>query len=87
MATYIVSYDLRKEKNYEKLYDAIKSYWTYAKILESLWAIKSNQTKSEIRNYLSSFMDNDDWLFVLKSGKEWAWKNVNCSNEWLKTNL
>ena len=68
MATYIVSYDLRKEKNYEKLYDAIKSYWiwNYEKILNSLWAIKSNKKAKEIRDYLYSFMD-DDWLFVLKS--------------------
>jgi hypothetical protein len=32
-------------------------------------------------------MEEDDSLFVLKSGKEAAWKNVVCKSEWLKNNL
>jgi hypothetical protein len=87
MATYIVSYDLRKQRNYDALYEAIKSYGTWAHILESLWAIVSSRTTSEVRDHLAKFIDSDDGLFVIKSGKEAAWVGVTCNNEWLKQNL
>ena len=45
MASYIISYDLRKpERNYEALYEAIKAYGTWAHINESLWAVVTSQT-------------------------------------------
>lgn len=87
MATYLVSYDLRKVRDYSELYQAIKSYGTYAKILESLWAICTTKSAEEVHNHLSGSIDKDDGLFVIKSGVEAAWLHVNCSNEWLKTNL
>jgi len=87
MACYIVSYNLIKERNYEKLYDALKSYRTWAKITESTWAIVTNKTATEVRDHLSKFIDEDDRLFVVKSGVASAWRNVRCRNEWLKKHL
>lgn len=87
MSAYIVSYDLRKQRDYESLYEALKSYWTYAKVLESLWVVVSWKTAIEIRNHLSWYVDEDDWLIVIKSGREWAWKKVNCSDKWLQDYL
>ena len=87
MACYIISYDLRKQRNYEALYDAIKSYGTWAHILESLWAIATSHTATEVRDHLAKFIDSDDGLFVIKSGKEAAWIRVTCKNEWLKENV
>ena len=86
MNTYIVTYDLRKSRDYESLYKAIKSYkWAY--VLESVWCIVTSDSAKDIRDYLKGFMDNDDGLFVIKSGTEAAWSNVECSNAWLKDNL
>lgn len=87
MACYIVCYDLRKQRNYEDLYKAIKSYGTYAHILESTWAVVSQKTVEQIRNHLAAAIDNDDGLFVIKSGKEAAWQNVLCTSKWLQDNL
>jgi hypothetical protein len=87
MACYIVSYDLRKQRNYDALYEAIKSYGTWAHILESVWAIVTSHTAAEVREHLSKFTDSDDGLFVIKSGKEAAWIGVTCKNEWLKQNV
>lgn len=67
MTTYIVSYDLRKVRNYDALYAAIKNFGTYAKILESLWAIKTSLSAKQIRDSLSEHIDDDDGLFVIKS--------------------
>lgn len=87
MACYLVTYDLRKERNYEALHNAIKSYGLWAKILESTWAVVSDKTAMEVTNHLKNSIDNDDGIFVVKSASEAAWTGVNCSNEWLKANL
>ena len=87
MATYIISYDLRKKRNYEALYEAIKSYGTWAKVTESTWAVVTSSSAVEIRDHLSEAIDNDDRLFIIKSGVEAAWRNSICKNEWLKENL
>ena len=87
MACYIISYDLRKSKDYKSLYKAIKSYSGWAQITESTWAVVTAKSAVEVRNHLSSVMDNDDRLFVVKSGVEAAWRNSRCKNEWLKENL
>jgi len=87
MATYIISYDLVNEGNYGELYNAIKSLGKWARVVESTWIVVSDKTCAEVRDYLLEFMDDDDRLFVITSSRESAWKNVRCSNEWLKVNL
>lgn len=87
MPCYIIVYDLRNQRDYESLYKAIKSYGTWAHILESTWAIVTAQTAVQVRDYLSQYLDSDDGLFVVKSGTEAAWRKVNCKHEWLKEHL
>ena len=85
---YLISYDLRAPgRNYDILYQAIKGYRTWARITESYWAIVTTQSASEIRNYLVQFMDSNDRLFVIKSGKEAAWRNARANSDWLKNHL
>lgn len=90
MTCYIISYDLLKEMDstwYTELIKQIKSLWSWAKICESLWAVKSSKKASEIRDYLKKYMDNNDRLFVIKSWWEAARSNVICTSERLKNNL
>lgn len=87
MSCYIINYDLNKSKDYESLFEAIKSYGTWAKILKSCWAIVTTKSAEQVRDHLLTVMDSDDGIFVVKSGKEAAWKNVECSDDWLKKNL
>ena len=87
MACYIISYDLKKERDYQSLYDGIKSYGTWARITESTWAIVTDESAVQVRDRLLSLVDSDDRLFVVKSGTEAAWRNVICKSEWLKRNL
>ena len=84
---YIVNYDLRNSRDYNSLYNAIKSYGTYAHILDSCWAIVTTQNAQEVRDFLKQEIDSDDGLFVVKSGKEAAWININCTSQWLKDQL
>ncbi len=87
MNTYIISYDLISGGSYDMLYKEIKDYGIWAKITESLWAIKTNESAVDVRNKLSNHIPEKSRLFVIKSGVESAWKNAICSNEWLKENL
>ncbi len=87
MPCYLISYDLRAQRDYESLYGAIKSYGTWAHILESIWAVVSDDPAKEIRDNLGGFIDDDDGLIVVLSGGEAAWRRVLCKNEWLKEHL
>lgn len=88
MPCYVISYDLRQPgRNYEPLYDAIKAYGTWAKINESFWAVVTNQSATQVRDYLLRYLDSNDRIFVLKSGTEAAWRHQICENSWLKENL
>ena len=87
MATYIITYDLRKVRDYSSLYNALKSYGTWAKITESSWAIVTDQTAIQVRDFLLKFMDGDDRLFVVKYGGAAAWQNVIAKNEWFHQHL
>ena len=87
MACYIISYDLRNRRDYASLYEAIKSYGTWAHILESTWAVVSEKATTEVRNHLISYMDNDDGLFVAQSSGIAAWLKVQCRDEWLQSYL
>lgn len=87
MACYIISYDLRNKRDYAKLYEAIKSFGTWAHILESSWAVVTEQSATDIRDNLAKHVDNDDGLIVVKSAGGAAWHKVLCKNEWLKDHL
>ena len=87
MACYLITYDLRRTRNYEALYNGIKSYGTWGKINESTWVIASYQPATQIRDYLLNFVDSDDRLFVIKTTSEAAWQNAMADNQWLKNTL
>ena len=88
MNTYLISYDLKQPgRNYQGLYDAIKSYGTWGKINNSTWIIKTYNSAVQIRDYLLQHIDYNDSIFVIKTERESAWRNVRANNEWLKNNL
>ncbi len=87
MAAYIISYDLVNKRNYDELYESIKSFGKWARVVESTWVITSEKSCTEVRDELLNHMDSDDRLFVAESSGVGAWKNARCSNEWLKNNL
>lgn len=85
---YIIMYDLRTPgRDYNILYNAIKSYVYWGKITESSWAIVSELDAFTIRDHLRKCIDLNDRLMVIKSGQHAAWVNAMASNEWLKQNL
>lgn len=87
MASYLVTYDLIKRKNYPELIAALEKY-PYWHCLGSSWIVKSDASSSAIRDNLKQHTDEDDKLLVVKLTGEGAWRGFDkiCS-QWLLNNL
>lgn len=73
MPSYLISYDLRKQRNYQPLWTALEEAGA-VRLLESLWLANLNAGVGAVRQSLSNLMDNDDGVAVieLQPGSEWA---------------
>ena len=92
MKVYQINYDLRKQRNYEELYNKIKSYSKWSHPLESCWIVVTDKSAVEIRNDLQTVLDGDDGLLVTRLQGEAAWQKVRGDHNsemttWLKDNL
>ena len=83
MAVYLIGYDLNKQdKDYEGLYEAIKSYGTWWHHLDSTWMIDTKHDVDSIFKKLKPHIDDNDYLLIIQvkdnySGwlpkKAWEW--------------
>ncbi|HGU9767713.1 TPA: hypothetical protein ACNFOO_003232 [Acinetobacter baumannii] len=92
MKVYQINYDLRKQRNYDALYQKIKAYGAWCHPLESCWIVASHKTAVEIRDDLGTAIDNDDGLLITRLQGEAAWYNLDDKGSqvvanWLKSNL
>lgn len=92
MKVYQINYDLRKQRNYQPLYDQLKSYDNWAHPLESCWIIATNKTIEKVLSELTAVVDANDGLFITRLQGEAAWENVDGDNagemtDWLQQNL
>jgi hypothetical protein len=75
MALFFLEYDLRKQRDYQKLYDELEKF-SAVRILQSLWCFNRVNTNCEnLRNHFSEFIDSDDGIIVSEV-TNWASKNV-----------
>lgn len=75
MSLYFLNYDLRKKRDYQKLYDELEKLKA-VRILESLWCFnRLNTSAKELRDYFTNFIDGDDGLCVSEVS-DWATKNA-----------
>lgn len=92
MKVYQINYDLRKQRDYQPLYDKIQTYDNWARPLESCWVIVTNKSAKQVRDELAGVVDADDGLLVTRLQGEAAWKNLDGDSaskmtNWLKQNL
>ena len=88
MKLYQIDYDLRKQRNYDALYERIKSYGNWCHALESSWVIATDQSAVQIRDYLYQALDKDDGLLVTRLQGEAAWIGLDSKvTDWLKQHL
>lgn len=88
--TILVSYDLMAPgKNYENLISFLKTFYSWAKPLESVWLIKTSSTAEQVRDELLNHVDKNDELVVIDvTKKSAAWFNLGDKvSDWIKNNL
>ncbi len=86
---YLVSYDLSQpNRNYEAITKQIMSYSTRAKVLESLWLIKTTDTASAVMEHLKGSIDKDDKLVVIEIKRHWSTLHLpNDVVSWMNNNV
>lgn len=84
--SYLISYDLNAPgKNYDRLYDAIKSLGGWWHHLDSTWIVTHPGPATAIRDKLMPYLDRNDKLLVAHCSGEAAWTRFD--SQWLKNNL
>lgn len=74
MALYFLSHDLRRDRDYQRLYDELASF-NAVHILESQWCFnRLNTNAAVLRDYFRRFINNDEGLLVTEVTK---WSTVN----------
>ena len=64
MALYFLDYDLRRQRNYQALYDELARF-NAVRMLESSWCFnRSNTSAVNLRDHFKKFIDSDDGLVV-----------------------
>lgn len=89
MPAYLISYDLRKKRNYPGLIKALRAMKCISP-LDSLWFGNLVGPAATIRDILRKEMDADDGLVVveLKRGSDWATYRPNeFGSNWLSVNV
>jgi hypothetical protein len=90
MHTILVSYDLKAPgRNYDDLWEHLRSYSDYIKPLESVWILKTSRSTKEVRDSIKKHVDSNDRVLAINiSGDAWASYNLVSSDAtWLKENL
>lgn len=89
MNVFLITYDLNNPgQKYNCIKEKIETKYSWWKCLNNIFIVKSNDTASDIRDYLSSCVDGNDKLLVLKlatgASRGGAWKGLSkeCS-DWL----
>lgn len=86
MSVYIVTYDLNKEVVRPKITEEIKKK-AWAKLSESSYAIKTDETPQQVYNRFSKHLDGNDNFYVITLKRPYYGQGPKDVNEWLENNL
>jgi hypothetical protein len=82
MGLCLVSFDLRKVRNYEALYRALEGL-SAQRLLETLWLVDHAGGAADLRNGLLRHLDGDDGLAVIGLEGRFAWATYGVREEGL----
>jgi len=84
-----INYDLRKPgRDYQPVYDYIKSFPDWARPLASLWLVRTTKAASAVRDELNRLVDTNDEVAVFNvTDVAWATNFSDASTEWMYQNM
>jgi len=84
MAVYVAAYDLHKpDRDYEPLYEYLKSFDSWAHCIDSVWLLDTNKTATDIRDGMLKNMHNRDTILVIRVNKDAAWNAFGDCGNWV----
>jgi len=86
MPNYLITYDLRKVRNYQPLYDAL-AQWKAVRLLESVWLAELQGPSATIRQILATHIDKDDGIAIIELAGQFDWATLRvpvAASNWLK---
>ena len=89
MTCYIITFEVKDATRLANLKEKIQSYKVYCPIHDNCWAIITENSAVQIRDYLNIAIAPMDRVFVIKSGVEAAWNDSYGTEnaDWLKAQL
>lgn len=87
--TLLITYDLiAPGRDYDPVYDYIKSFDGWCHLLESVWLVRGYESASEVRDHLNDLTDRNDKVAVIDvTGDAWATTFSNKQTTWLKGHM
>jgi hypothetical protein len=84
-----INYDLKRPgRDYQPVYDYIKSHGTWCHLLESMWLIRTTKSATQVRDELNRLVDANDMIATFDvSGDEWATSFSNSQTNWMHNNM
>jgi hypothetical protein len=89
MPLYLISYDLRKQRNYDELYKLLE-LWKARRLLKSVWLAELRGLSDAVIGYLRGAIDAGDGLAVIELKKTGDWSAIQAETDgitWLETKL
>ena len=81
MAIYLVSYDLHRETNDERLEERIREHGEAVRVLLSQFVVRTDLSAAALVVDLQNFLDSDDRLLVNELTDNTAWYNLRASDD------
>lgn len=84
-----VNYDLRKPgRNYEPVYDYLKSFSAWSRPLGSLWLVRTSKSAVTVRNELKRLVDGNDRVITFDvTGDSWATNFSDAQTTWMHNHM
>lgn len=81
---YLVSYDLRKSKDYARIEKTLERYAVRARVLLSQWLIQTDETSDQIIAAVRAGVDADDGILVTEVTKNMQWRNTLITDDLMR---
>ena len=90
MDTFLISFQLHNSNIYPSISEKIRTYPKWARIMENVWIIQSDKKLTDVRESISSIMnENGGSVLVIKINND-AWGTYAVNKEvtdWMKENI
>lgn len=90
MDSYLISFHLNNQNDYNQVSERIRSYPKWARVIENVWFVQSDSKLTDIRESISSLINgNGGSVLVMKVNND-AWGTYAVDKEvtdWMKENI